>query len=472
MPSMPRRTVALALAGLFLAACGRSPRPDVVVISIDSLRPDHLSCYGYAFPTSPTIDALAREGVRFENALSTSSWTLPAHAALFTGLYDSGHGLVDNGLTLSPAQVTAAEVFARHGWRTGGFFGGPYLHPVFGLGQGFETYQSCMTTVPDDLAPDGVRATSRARDAASHSDVTGPRTVAEVTRWLESVGEDPVFLFVHLWDVHYDFIAPPEYVQRFDPDYTGTLTGVDFMTNPAIAPGMDERDYRHLMALYDAEIRFTDDIVAQLLAVLERRGRLHETLLVITADHGEEFLEHGNKGHQRTLYEEVVRIPMIFHGPPGLFAAAGGAPRDQVRLVDVMPTLYSLCGIDDVPAMNGRDLSPLLEGATLPIEPALLELYANRADLKAVRMPTFKAYRAKGDRTGGFDLLADPHERRDLGPAAPFQEAGQKLIEREHHAARELGKGRFSIPASDIHPRLLEELRALGYFGDELPQDD
>ena len=472
MPPMAHRTAALALLVSALAGCGRGPRPDVVVISIDSLRPDHLSCYGYPFPTSPTLDRLAAEGVRFETALSTSSWTLPAHAALFTGLYDSGHRLVDNGLTLHPAQVTAAEVFARNGWRTGGFFGGPYLHPVFGLGQGFETYQSCMTQLEDDLTPEEVRASSRQRKGASHADVTGPRTVAEVTRWLGEVGDEPVFLFVHLWDVHYDFIAPPEYVALFDPDYTGSLTGVDFMENPAIAPGMDEREYRHLMALYDAEIRFTDDTVAALLEVLERRGRMHETLLVVTADHGEEFLEHGLKGHQRTLYEEVVRIPMIFHGPPGRFAAAGRALADQVRLVDVMPTLYALCGIDDVPPMNGRDLSPLLAGGALEIEPALLELYANRADLKAVRMPTFKAYRARGDRTGGFDLLTDPAERVDLGPTAPFVEPGQRLIEREHDAAHALGLGRFALVADDIDPRLLEQLEALGYTGDRAPQDD
>ncbi|HVS17631.1 MAG TPA: sulfatase [Planctomycetota bacterium] len=470
---MPHRTAVLALLALALTGCGRGPRPDVVVVSIDSLRPDHLSCYGYPFPTSPTIDRLAREGVRFENALTTSSWTLPAHAALFTGLYDSGHGLVDNGLTLNPAQVTAAEVFARNGWRTAGFFGGPYLHPVFGLDQGFETYQSCMTQLEDDLAPEEVRASSRSRWGASHADVTGPRTVAEVTRWLAEVGDEPIFLFVHLWDVHYDFIAPPEYVALFDPDYTGELTGVDFMENPAIAPGMDERDFRHLLALYDAEIRYTDDTLAQILGLLERRGRMDDTLLVVTADHGEEFLEHGRKGHQRTLYEEVVRIPLIFRGAPGRFAAAGSAPIDQVRLIDVMPTLYALCGIDDVPAMNGRDLSPLLAGRALEIEPALLELYANRRDMQAVRMPTFKMFKAAPQHAGsGFDLLADPHERVELGPQAPFFQPGLSLIQRELAAALELGKGRFSIPADDIDPRMLERLKSLGYIGVEGPRDE
>jgi arylsulfatase A-like enzyme len=468
---MSRRTAALALCALFVG-CGRSPRPDVVVISIDSLRPDHLSCYGYDRPTSPTIDRLAREGVRFETALSTSSWTLPAHAALFTGLYDSGHGLIENGLRLNESQVTAAEVFARHGWRTGGFFGGPYLHPVFGMGQGFETYQSCMTQLDDGLEDEAVRAGARAHGGASHADVTGPRTVAEVTRWLGEVGDDPIFLFVHLWDVHYDFLAPPEYVELFDPDYEGTLTGVDFMGNPAVAPDMPERDYRHLLALYDAEIRFTDDIIAQLLAALERRGRMHDSLLVVTADHGEEFFEHGRKGHQRTLYEEVVRIPLIFHGPPGRFAGAGSVPAEQVRIVDIAPTLFALCGIDDVPAMNGRDLSPLLAGGTLEPEPALLELYANGLELRAARMSTFKVFKAAERHPGsGFDLMADPHEEVELGAGAPFVGTGLRLIEREQAAARELGRGRGPLPADDIDPRMLERLRSLGYLGSGEPED-
>ena len=136
-------------------------KPDIILISIDSLRPDHLGCYGYRQPTSPTIDNLAGDGVRFENAISTTSWTLPAHAALFTGLYDSAHGLIAAGLRLADANVTLAEVLSQAGYQTAGFFGGPYLHPTFGLDQGFQTYQSCMTTLPDDASsvPSGLKAT-------------------------------------------------------------------------------------------------------------------------------------------------------------------------------------------------------------------------------------------------------------------------------------------------------------------------
>lgn len=458
---MTRRTAALALLGLALAGCGPGPRPDVVLISIDSLRPDHMSCYGYPFATSPSIDRLAREGVRFQTALSTSSWTLPAHAALLTGLYDSGHGLIDNGLRLNESQVTAAEVFARQGWRTGGFFGGPYLHPDFGFGQGFETYQSCMTQVDDRLDPAAVRAGARARDGASHADVTGPRTVAEVTRWLATVGDDPIFLFVHLWDVHYDFRAPAQYVELFDPDYQGALTGVDFMGNPAIAPGMDERDYRHLMALYDAEIRFTDDTVAQLLEALRARGRMQDTLLVITADHGEEFLEHGTLKHGYQLFEETLRVPLLLRVPGQQARRASNA---VVQHIDLAPTLLELVGLPIPAQFQGQSLVPLFSGGDLQARPVVSETSWRGIDLAAARLGDWKLIedRQTGERRL-FDLASDPGERVDLRAGHP------DLVER---LAATIELVCRPLPDLEMHglsgPRDAEAeraLQALGYFG-------
>ena len=244
------------------------------MISIDSLRPDHLGCYGYGRATSPAIDRLAAEGVRFETAVSTTSWTLPAHAALFTGLYDSAHGLYDNGLSLADEHRTLAETLAEHGYQTAGFFGGPYLHPTFGLGQGFEHYQSCMTRWPTTSAKPDVRAESRAARGASHADVTGPRTLEEFGRWLDGADRGrPFFLFVHLWDVHYDYIPPPEVAALFvDPAYRGASTGADFAEARALGGhGSPRPTQQHLIALYDAEIRFTDEILGRILDAPRRR---------------------------------------------------------------------------------------------------------------------------------------------------------------------------------------------------------
>ena len=268
---------------LLLGACGPAeraadPRPDVVLVSIDSLRADHLGCYGYAPPTSPTIDRLAREGVLFEDAVSTTSWTLPAHAALFTGLWDSSHGLVDNGLRLGDEHATLAEVLRDAGYRTAGFYGGPYLHPTFGLHQGFEVYESCMTTVPQGWSAEEIRADSRSKEARSHADVTGPRTLERVEAWLATLpprGErPPFFLFVHLWDVHYDFVAPPEYVELFDPGYEGPVDGRSVEAVTHRPPDWSDADVRHLVSLYDGEILWTDELVQRILRKLVRAGHL------------------------------------------------------------------------------------------------------------------------------------------------------------------------------------------------------
>jgi len=460
------RTLAVVVVGGLQAACGsdspppstppdRPDAPDVVLISIDSLRPDHLGCYGYPKPTSPTIDRLASEGVRCEVAVSTTSWTLPAHAAMLTGLFDSGHGVVDNGLTLSPALVTLPEVLGESGWDTAGFYGGPYLDPTFGLGQGFERYESCMS-------PESVD---------SHEDVTGPRTLAAVERWLAEVVQDgsarPFFLFVHLWDVHYDYKPPARYVEIFDPAYGGTLDASDLPHNPAIASDMAPADLQHLLALYDGEIRFTDEILAKILDAIERSGRLRDALVIVTADHGEEFFEHGDKGHQKTLFDEVVRVPLIVRWPGRL--PAGTLVHDQVRLVDLAPTILSLAGIPNRPPMQGRDISPLLRGEPMPPESALLELLVDRNDIRGSRSLAEKviSWRHAGV-SFLYDLVRDPNE------ANPIAEPSRRLttalaglereLERTSQSGRESEAGRV-----ELAPELARRLGVLGYAGEALP---
>lgn len=466
-----------AWAALAASSCQREPGaggprpPDVVLISIDSLRADHVGCYGYARDTSPTLDALAAEGVRFENAVSTTSWTLPSHAAMFTGLYDSTHGLVDNGLRLAESHATLAERLKAAGYHTAGFFGGPYLHPTFGLAQGFDVYENCMTTVPDTLTDEELRAESRAHEGRSHADVTGPRTLERVRAWSADLDEDPVFLFVHLWDVHYDFLPPAEYVERFDPDYAGDLTGVDFLGNPRIAPGMPRRDYEHLLALYDAEIRFTDDMIAGIFDALRAAGRFDDALVIVTADHGEEFLEHGAKGHQKTLFEEVVRVPLIVRAPG---SATASVRSEQVRLIDLLPTVLDVAGISVGGDVQGRSLAPLLRGEALPEEPALLELLADGRAFRALRTNAGKVISyAPGDARRYYDLRTDPRERLSLERGDPVLE--ESLEELKAHTVdalrvrQELRRGVDALaPDAPDLDGLLQQLHGLGYIdGDE-----
>jgi len=469
---MMKLLASIALAAVLVAdvvGCSRTSgtppqgrdRPDVLLISIDSLRADHLGCYGYAAPTSPVIDRLAAEGVRCADAVSTTSWTLPAHAALLTGLYDSAHGTVDNGLRLAESYVTLAETLHSAGYRTAGFYGGPYLHPTFGFGQGFDDYFNCMTALPADI--DGQQAREESQKAASltHADVTGPRTREKFEEWVSSRTERPLFAFVHLWDVHYDYIPPPEYLKRFDPEYAGSVTVTDFMRNPAIHPGMPARDLQHVLACYDGEIRFTDEIIGALLAALPRPAN---TLVIITADHGEEFFEHGGKGHQRTLYDEVLRVPLIFRWPGRV--PAGTGVQQQVRLIDVMPTVLDLLNIQPAAPVQGRSLLPLFSGTTLPEEPALCELLVDGKPFRALRSGSWKVVVDDIRHAAAwFDLAADPGEQRPLRMTPEADErlrTLRRLTEESQALCRRIGESGSS--GVELDPDLRRQLEQSGYI--------
>jgi arylsulfatase A-like enzyme len=445
-------------------------RPDIVFVSIDSLRPDHLGCYGYSKPTSPTFDRIAKEGVRFETAVSTTSWTLPAHAAMFTGLCDSAHGATDVGRKLDDEHVTLAEILRSAGWHTAGFFGGPFLHPTFGLDQGFDVYRNCMSDAPAVVEAKAIREALREGRDPSHSVVTGPRTLGAIESWLAGVDEKkPFFLFVHLWDVHYDYIPPKEYVEMFDPGYEGTLEAIDLEENPAIVRTMPERDLEHLLALYDGEIRFTDDVLEKILAALDKKGRLDNTLIVLTADHGQEFFEHGGKGHQKTLYDEVVRVPLVIRLPGKI--EAGRVVEDQVRLIDLLPTITRLAGVEKLPIVQGRDLGPLLRGSTLAPAPAFSELLVGQVDLRALRTLKTKVIDSRRLRlTHGFDLDADPGELHPLLTSETWVRTERDAIAKELEAARAAG-ARIGAEATDaeVDAEMKKRLDRLGYTGADEP---
>ena len=447
-----------------LAPPRREDSPDILLISIDSLRSDHLGCYGYERDTSPTIDSLAAEGAVFRNAVSTTSWTLPAHAAMFTGLYDSSHGVVDGDDRLVDAHVTLAEVLETNGYDTVGFFGGPFLHPTFGLNQGFRSYLSCMTLITDDVS-EGESQDPKNVHPASQAEVTGPRTVERFSRWLDSRGGGPFFAFVHLWDVHYDYIPPPEYEHMFDPDYRGSVTATDLYRNGLIHPEMPQRDLDHVVALYDGEIRSTDETIRRLLGALEAAGRLQNTLVVITGDHGDEFFEHGSIGHQTSLFEEVVRIPLIIRWPHAVPPKT--VVEDQVRIIDVMPTILGLAGIK-CPTVQGRDLYGLLSGGTLPPEPALLELLCRGQRMTALRTNEFKVMvDERTGQVGVFHLATDPMESMpttDHSDRTTAMLSDLKQVVARSRSWELVGGARIQT-SSNPDKQLLRRLKSLGYLG-------
>ncbi len=457
---------------LAIAACGSDDappaRPNVVLISIDMLRPDHLSSYGYSRPTSPAIDRLASEGVLFENQISSSSWTLPAHAAMFTSVPDSVHQCTDTNTALSQGWTTLAERFASAGYSTAGFFAGPYLHPAFGLDQGFEHYENC-TSYRETLDGDAIDrwAMDEGVMKASHRDVTNPTVYAAVEKWLAARPSDrPFFLFIHLWDVHFDFIPPPPYDTRFDPDYTGEITGENFFFDPRIHPKMAARDLEHLIALYDGEIAWTDSFIDKLRAAFESAGLLDGTVLAITSDHGTEFFEHGAKGHRQTLYDESIRVPLIVRYPPRI--AAGKRVEAQTRCIDIGPTLLDLAGLPRASDVMGESLVPKVGAAGARDLRAVSELFSVGRNMRAVRTREWKwiDYIAAG-KSSCYDLARDPAERSPLHGSGSAQCKSAELgsLEAVGVMKKFVGEHPVSTRESNVPEEIKRQLDSLGYTG-------
>lgn len=378
------------------SAGGLGPRPNVVLISIDTLRADHLSCYGYARATSPHIDALAEQGALFERAWSTTSWTLPAHLSMLTGEHVSAHGICDDRLwdvVGKPGGPTALplcgtflpELLRGAGYRTGGFYSWKYLEPRFGFGPGFEVYERIGHSVYshpeyskkfEELRAAGDKAALdawRARQPQLFDDQrpTAGETVDAALAWLDGVAprsgaaNAPFFLFVHLFDVHDAYKPPPPFGAKFtDPSYAGPITG-DQVSSPKspVVPGMAPADLAQLVALYDGEIAWVDTQVERVLDALRERGVDDDTLVILTSDHGEEFFEHGHKTHRVQLHPECLRVPLVMRWPGKI------APRTRVAgnagLIDIVPTLCELLDLAVPRSVSGTSLAGALESGRI-----------------------------------------------------------------------------------------------------------
>jgi arylsulfatase A-like enzyme len=407
---------ALLCAFLLVASgCGESPgsgvttpsaaqRPNVLVISIDTLRADHLSCYGYPRATSPHIDRLAADGALFERAWSTTSWTLPAHLSMLTGEYISAHGVCDDRLwdvvgkpggpeALPLCGTFVSELARQVGYRTAGFYSWKYLEPRFGFGPGFETWErigySVYSHPVHSVQFETLRAANdkaaveawRKREPLLFDDQrpTAGETVDAALGWLERRNNEPqpethapFFLFVHLFDVHDAYKPPPPFDTRFcDPAYSGPITG-DQVSSPKslVVPGMAPADLEHLIALYDGEIAWTDTQVQRLLDYLDAQGLRDDTLVVLTSDHGEEFFEHGQKTHRVQLHPESLRVPLVLRWParirPGTHVAGNAS------LVDIVPTLCELLDLPVPRDVSGRSLVDALRTGSIPADRDLL----------------------------------------------------------------------------------------------------
>lgn len=385
-----------------VAACKSStpPRPavpyNVLIVSLDTVRQDVLGTYGHRpkyapdVDTSPALTRLAREGVRMSDAYASSSWTLPSHIALMTGRPGIAHAVESEGAVLDPAIPTFAEILANHGYRTAGIYSAPYLDPYWGFARGFETYTPVYGAATTEISARVTALRSEAEQAATAGDwaryddtkrrlgvvegelndnsqivVTSPQVAEATIGQLEAFAQDgrPWFVFAHFFDAHCDYVPPPPYATRFDPAYAGTFTGADCMGGSdvgtphpdrpgALVRAIADRDLEHVHALYEGEVAWVDEHLGRILDALERTGMAKHTLVVVLSDHGEEFFEHDGLGHRRTLYEEVVRIPLVLRLPEVLPSNAVVA--GPVSLPDVLPTVLDVLGLPAMATPGGR----------------------------------------------------------------------------------------------------------------------
>ncbi len=401
----------------------KTPR-NLLLISLDTLRADHVGCYGYAAAQTPRLDGLARAGLRFETATTVVPLTLPAHSSLMTGTFPAWHGVRDNGgFYLGDEQVTLAEVLREKGYRTGGFVGAFVLDRRWGIAQGFDRFF-------DDFDLD------KFADAASMDNIQRPgaQVVDAALPWLMAERDRPFFAWVHLYDPHAPYEAPEPFRSRF----------------PQTAIGA-----------YDAEIASVDAQVGRLLDGLQADGRLAETLVVVVADHGEMLGEHGEQTHGFFLYEPVTHIPLLMAGP-------GLKPRtvpDQVRMVDVMPTALRLLGIDPPKAVQGVSLLPLARGETMSLvahsESWYPRYHYGWSELRAVQDGRFKYVHAP--RPELYDLGRDAAEAHNRAGDDPSRlEALARAL--EDIEARTKSDAAAAGPRP-VDPETEERLAALGYVG-------
>ena len=412
--------------------------PNVVFITIDTVRADHLGCYGYKLIETPHLDALATAGVRFANAYTPVPITLPAHSVMLTGTYPMRTGMHDfSGNRLNSSQPTLATLLRARGYATGAVVGSAVLDSRFGLNRGFDFYYDQF---------DFSRLDERNIDAMMRP---GNEVVDQALGWLDGNHRKPFLMWVHLYDAHHPYNPPPPYLQKY-------------RSRP-----------------YDGGIAFVDAQVQRIVTYLKLKGIFDRTLIVVVGDHGEGLGEHGEKTHGFFIYDSTLHVPLIFKPPAGM-AHRQPVVDEPANLADLLPTILEFTGANRPKELQGRSLVPAMEGkaAVTPVEnyaeTYLPRIHFNWSELRGVR---FRQYHfIDAPRPELYDLSSDPHELKNLYTA-------QRAVSNEMR--KRLGQlitryipssGEKTAESTGLDPALLERLKSLGYVavaggGDEALSD-
>ena len=429
--------------------------PNLLVVTLDTVRADHLSVYGYGRDTSPQLAELAREGVRFAHSYSAASTTLPSHVSLFTGDAPITHGVVKNGLHLAADAGTLADRMRAAGAETAAIVSSFVLDRRFGLDQGFDHYEDDFTREGSSYPAETWRGFATGGAFDRRANLTTDRAI----QWLDQRDPArPFFLWVHYFDPHDPYVPPEPWKSRFAASGNATPSLADALTKRSSIDG------------YDGEIAFTDDEVGRLLAHLDALGLDRDTLVVVTADHGEGLGQHGVMGHAVNIYEEAVQVPLVLRWPGRL--PAGRVVDEPVESVDVLPTVLELLGLPHDGAGRGRSLAgALLRGESLdPAHPVFTHRrpYDESAveggkrvhgALFGVREGGYKWIEGTSDDTRElYDLASDPHESVNLAAREPDRAASMSKEVAAFRTAHEHAAADRAVAPEDK-----ERLRALGY---------
>ncbi|MHC4334973.1 MAG: sulfatase, partial [Planctomycetota bacterium] len=347
----------------------RSPK-NVILITISTLRADHVGVLGYNRDTTPIFDSFGEKNVLFRKAFASSGWMMPAHGSIFTSLYPGRHGATHIENSLDEASYTLAEILKDNGYYCVGFCCNPRLDNEHGFAQGFDVYDDYSVSVMLEAMAFGI---------GQDTDINRRRTNDLINdaaiRWLQNNTHQPFFMFVHYYDNHWDYLPDGTQIPR-EPLYS----------NPPSA-----RDVEHIVALYDGEVKQTDNDLGELLEFLDDKGLMDNSIVIVAGDHGEQFYEHGHTSHQG-LFEELIHVPLTV-SIPGI-KTKGKTIDGLVSQVDILPTILDYLQIPLPAECHGKSLKPVIEGDAEQVNDFILAEYTGGAvsDIYTVRSARYKYY--------------------------------------------------------------------------------